>query len=133
MQAYSKSQQNKERICTVLHKRTRVVQLRTGDISASHASGDIGDDDGRGGTDVNRARYLLLIVTSRSRISAACRARLSSLLPLSFKQSSRCDRRSSTPDVGVGVPALAVTSRKLGSTGNVVWSKAGDDGGVSLG
>lgn len=94
------------------------VQLRTGDISASHASGNIGDGDRRGGTDVTLARYLSLIVTSRSRISSACRARLS-LLSLSFKQSSRCDRRSSTPVAGVGVPALAVTSRKLGSTGNV--------------
>lgn len=74
----------------------------------------------RGGTDVNRVRYRSLIVTSRSRINAACRARLSLLLPLSSKRSSRYDSRSSTPDVGVAVTALAVTSRKLGSTGNVV-------------
>ncbi len=106
------------------------IQPRTADISVSC---NIGAGDKGGGAGATWARYRLLIVTSKSRISVACRARSSLLLLLSLKPSNRRDRRSSTPDVGVGEPAFAVTSRKLGSTGVFDWSREGDDGGESLG
>jgi hypothetical protein len=89
-------------------------QLRTADISVSS---NMGDGDMGGGAYVNCARYRSFIVTSKSRISAACRERSSLLLRLSLRSSNRRDKRSSTPDAGVDVPALAATSRKLGSTG----------------